>query len=105
MAAAYTWVSGPRSRCATACSASTKTTHSCQDRTSALFPFQGILADRGQEAIEVPSRLSRALCCLNEKPRSVNAACSYEGVGAELAIHGGDLRDRWTVAVGHDRRS
>jgi hypothetical protein len=27
------------------------------------------------------------------------------GVGAELAIHGGDLRHRWTVAVGHDRRS
>jgi CBS domain-containing protein len=27
------------------------------------------------------------------------------GVGAELAIHGGDLRDRWTAAVGHDRRS
>jgi hypothetical protein len=26
-------------------------------------------------------------------------------VGAERAIHGGDLRDRWTVAVGHDRRS
>jgi hypothetical protein len=26
-------------------------------------------------------------------------------VGAELAIHGGDLRHRWTVAVGHDRRS
>jgi hypothetical protein len=25
-------------------------------------------------------------------------------VGAELVIHGGDLRDRWTVAVGHDRR-
>jgi hypothetical protein len=26
-------------------------------------------------------------------------------VGAELAIHGGDLRDRGTVVVGHDRRS
>jgi len=29
----------------------------------------------------------------------------FSAVGAELAIHGGDLRDRWTVAVGHDRRS
>ena len=26
-------------------------------------------------------------------------------VGAELAIHGGDLRHRGTVVVGHDRRS
>jgi hypothetical protein len=26
-------------------------------------------------------------------------------VGAELAIHGGDLRHHWTVVVGHDRRS
>ena len=26
-------------------------------------------------------------------------------VGAELAIHGGDLKHCWTVAVGHDRRS
>jgi hypothetical protein len=26
-------------------------------------------------------------------------------VGAELAIHGGELRNRWTVTVGHDRRS
>ena len=26
-------------------------------------------------------------------------------VGAEWAIHGGDLRHRWTVAVWHDRRS
>jgi hypothetical protein len=26
-------------------------------------------------------------------------------VGAELLIHGGDLRHRWTVVVGHDRRS
>jgi hypothetical protein len=26
-------------------------------------------------------------------------------VGAELVIHGGDLRHHWPVAVGHDRRS
>jgi ABC-type transporter Mla maintaining outer membrane lipid asymmetry ATPase subunit MlaF len=25
--------------------------------------------------------------------------------GAGLVVHGGDLRHRWTVAVGHDRRS
>jgi hypothetical protein len=27
------------------------------------------------------------------------------GVGAELVIHGGDLRHRWTVTIGHDRLS
>jgi hypothetical protein len=26
-------------------------------------------------------------------------------VGAELGIHGGDLRHRWTVTIGHDRLS
>ena len=30
---------------------------------------------------------------------------SQVGVGAELVIHGGDLRCRWTVVVVHDRRS
>jgi hypothetical protein len=29
---------------------------------------------------------------------------SWRGVGAELVVHSGDLRHRWTVIVGHDRR-
>jgi hypothetical protein len=38
-----------------------------------------------------------------ERERPTNG--SPAPVGAELAIHGGDLRHRWTVVVRHDRRS
>jgi hypothetical protein len=34
-----------------------------------------------------------------------HAVLAVQGVGAELAIHGGDLGHRWTAVVGHDRRS
>jgi hypothetical protein len=40
-----------------------------------------------------------------EPVRLVHALVAVLGVGAELAIHGGDLRHRWAVVVGHDRRS
>src|SRR5947209_930926 len=33
------------------------------------------------------------------------ASCNAGPVGAELAIHGGDVGHRGAVAVGHDRRS
>jgi hypothetical protein len=32
-------------------------------------------------------------------------AATFEPVGAEQVIHVADLRNRWTVTVGHDRLS
>jgi hypothetical protein len=37
--------------------------------------------------------------------RSGSVIWASDGVGAELAIHGGDLRHRWTVAFRHARGS
>jgi hypothetical protein len=41
----------------------------------------------------------------NELSLLDDCAALTGGVGAELVIHGGDLRDPWTVVIGHDRRS
>jgi hypothetical protein len=37
--------------------------------------------------------------------RRYTVAAALMPVGAELVIHGGDLRHRWTVTIGHDRLS
>jgi len=50
----------------------------------------------------------RKRSCSSRSSRSISRlrACwvTHDPVGAELVIHGGDLRRRWAVAVGHDRR-
>jgi hypothetical protein len=38
-------------------------------------------------------------------PLSSTRQAPIKPVGAELVIHGGDLRHRWTVTIGHDRLS
>jgi hypothetical protein len=88
----------------------------CGARVAAPGSVGGILARPTNKRpwpwlVAAVIRLSRSSPCGPARPRWPKPSGSpswpswCKPVGAELAIHGGDLRHHWTVVVGHDRRS
>jgi hypothetical protein len=59
----------------------------------------------GHDASDLCQDLLGGFLLSGEPVRLVHALVAVLGVGAELAIHDGDLRHRWAVVVGHDHRS